>query len=459
MPTRNSNIVIVVILLSLSLSCKKGWLDAKPSSTLVVPTTVANLQALLDYPILFNSGQSALGELATDDYLLMDNAFNSVSPIEQNSYIWATDVFANTSSVGDWDIPYNIVLQCNLVLDKIAQAGVDTSASGITAYNNVKGSALYYRSIQFFGLVQTFAKPFDSATFTIDPGIPLKMSYNVNQVVGRSTIQQCFNQIIGDLQSSVQLLPATPLAANLNRPSKVAAYGQLARIFLSISDYSQAKLYCDSVLQISNALLDFNTLDPTSQQPIPYPGNPEMVYDCEMANYGGLAFESYVDSSLYQSYDSNDLRKSIFFTFDGTYYKFLPGNYYPYYAPFNGIATDEIYLTRAECFARLGDLTSSLADLNVLLSKRYNAASFTSVVYSSAEAVISRILLERRRELLFRGTRWLDLRRINRDAMYKVNLTRIVNGSSYNLPAGDLRYTYPIPPEEIMYNPISQNER
>jgi len=59
-----------------------------------------------------------------------------------------------------------------------------------------------------------------------------------------------------------------------------------------------------------------------------------------------------------------------------------------------------------------------------------------------------------------RGTRWIDLRRLNKEGLYTTNLQRVVNGTVYTLPANDPRYTYPIPDEVIQFNPsMPQNPR
>jgi hypothetical protein len=69
------------------------------------------------------------------------------------------------------------------------------------------------------------------------------------------------------------------------------------------------------------------------------------------------------------------------------------------------------------------------------------------------------ILEERRRELIGRGLRWTDLRRINQETDYAVTLEKSLNGESYILEPNSVRYTYPIPDDEIILSGIRQNER
>ena len=168
------------------------------------------------------------------------------------------------------------------------------------------------------------------------------------------------------------------------------------------------------------------------------------------------------DTLLYNSYAQNDLRKSIFFktnpggthSFKGSY----DGSYY-YDVPFNGIATDEMYLIRAEYFARAGNKDKALLYLNTLLQQRWQTGTFIPLTANNTDELITIILNERRKELTCRNMRWFDIRRLNAEGTYTVMLTRIENGQTFNLPPNDSRYTFLIPPQVISISGITQNSR
>jgi hypothetical protein len=240
----------------------------------------------------------------------------------------------------------------------------------------------------------------------------------------------------------------------------MGAYGMLSRVYLSMNDYVDAGKYADSSLQINDALMDFNSFTINGNDPIAE-GNVEMDFDYWMASGadGELTQNASVDTTLYGLYQANDLRKVCFFAPRGNYYSFLGSYVGIQFILWGGIATDEMYLTRAECEARNGNVDSAMADLNTLLTTRWTTGEFVPYTASGPADAINQILMERRKELLFRGTRWLDLRRLNKDPNYAVTLTRNVNGQIFTLPPNDPRYVFLIPPAETSYNNIPQNQR
>lgn len=437
--------------------CKKtGFLDTKPAQNLVVPATLDNFQALLDNDQYMNGAglglSPALGEVGSDDYFLQDGDYNSsLTQYERNEYIWAASVYPG-QDIQDWDYPYRAVFYANLALEGVQQ--INPTSSQQKEWNNIRGSALFYRSYMFFQMTQIFSEVYDSATAPSSFGIPLRLSSDVNEKITRATMQETYQQIINDTRTAASLLPITPLYKT--RPSSVAAYGLLSRIYLSMSKYDSALLYTQLFLQQQDSLLDYNTLDSTTYYAIPR-FNTEVVFHCTML-YPDPLFYNYTDSNLYNSYSSGDLRKKYFFDF----FNGLPYTAKTYNgdaSPFGGIATDEIYFIKAECLARAGDFVNAVTTLNTVMKKRYINSSFSPVTANDPVSALAIILKERRKELLFRGLRWMDLRRLNKEG---ANITpiRLVEGTIFSLLPNDPKYVYPIPDNVISFNPgMQQNPR
>ena len=443
----------------LFISCKREWLDAKPNKALVVPTTIKDYQAILDNNTgtdMFNWNSPSLSEIGAGDFYISYPSYQGLYLAqERNSYVWASDIYQGETGY-DWQNAYNRVLYSNIVLNGIKNIVRDTSNQ--SSWDNIKGSALFYRSYDFYSLAQEFCKPYYSVSASTDLGIPLRNTSDINVKSVRSSVQQTYDQILNDLLYSAKLLPIA--STSPTRPSRNAAFGLLARTYLTMENYDKAYLYADSCLQTSNGLLNYNSLDTITTTPITR-FNKEIIYYHLLASYESMDVSTpilNVDSTLYNSYDANDLRKRILLTnFNGiNTYK---GTYFNDYAFFGGLATDEMYLIRSECNARKGNTNIAMNDLNTLLLSRWMTGRFIPYTATSADDALRQILIERRKELVFRGTRWTDLRRLNRDTRFAVTLTRILNGQNYSLSPNDPRYIYPIPPEEIRLSGIEQNIR
>ncbi len=416
---------------------KKNFLDAKPNTNLFIPSTLDDFQELLDKDAVINETPE-LGELCSDNYYLTSTLWAGIPTKEHNAYIWAPDVYQGQGNVGDWNTPYMAVFYANVVLD-----GIDTVA--VTSDNRqrwsaIKGTAYFTRAYAFYNIAQVFAPVFDSATAGSDMGIPLRLTSGVDEVSTRASVKSTYEQIISDLTKAVGLLPDTIAYSNRNRPSRPAAMAMLARTYLSMRAYDKAGAWADSCLGLYNTLLDYNAY--VSGGSVPFSrSNNETMYQSRIlsATYvlkGVVVSGCVVDSNLYSSYVPNDLRRTIFYTYNPPALPNIKGSYTGSIFAFSGLATDEVYLIRAECYARAGNTTAAMNDLNTLLQTRWASTSpyvpFTAATSKDALAVI---LTERRKELAFRGLRWTDIRRLNKEG-YNITLTRFIGGVQYQLPPG-----------------------
>lgn len=433
-------------------SCKK-YLDAKPDKTIAVPTTIQDFQAMLDNSN-FNTEYPVAGDIASDDYFLKASDLSSFDEPEQLTYVWA----ANASNDMDWNYNYGNVESCNVILDGLKKL---STAPANSEQAEIQGSALFLRGYTFFQLANVFSLPYNAQTSSSLPGIPLRLSSDITVKTTRSSMFDTYQQIISDLKIAAGLLPITPKVKT--RPSKPAAFAALARTYLAMQDYANANVYADSCLQLYNKLIDYNTLDSTSTNPIALFNDEVIFHAVASAGFDGVLNPYYanVDTTLYASYAANDLRKNNFYTYAGNGYYAFKGDYsgQSFGQLFNGIAVDEVLLVRAETYARLNNISKAIDDLNSLLIKRYAKSSFVPYPETYANA-LPLILQERRKELAFRSEiRWGDLRRLNLDTRFAKILARHINGTTYTLPLNDKRYAFLIPVSVIQTTGIIQNSR
>lgn len=479
-------VLLAIITCATVTSCQK-YLDVKKNSQQLFIETAEDCQQLLDNYGDFsvsgmNNAYPSDGEASADEYYFTANRYNQLDQESKNITTWKSDA-QRTLAMIQWRNPYKIVYYANLVLDNIDKV---KGTADETTINSLKGSALFFRSFTFWTIAQLYASPYIPNGANEDPGIPLRLTSDLNDLPGRGTVQQTYSRIVDDLKLAVALMPVT--SALPSRPNKVAAYAMLARVYLSMEDYENALFNANAAMQLKNSLLDYNNVSTTS--PTPFARfNDEVIFQAIMGTspaatlnllFPGSSFQqgAFINKDLYSSYTVNDLRKRIFFKansapFEDTYR--FSGNYEPTTGAglFTGLAVDELYLTRAECYARLGQLTDAVKDLNTLLAKRWESGTYVDLNIANPDMdtqdeVLAKVLLERRKELLMRGLRWTDLRRLNRDSKFRQNIERkLVTGlppeavttTIATLPANDPRYVLLIPAEVINAANTEQNKR
>ncbi|WP_017260193.1 RagB/SusD family nutrient uptake outer membrane protein [Pedobacter arcticus] len=435
------------------LSCN-DYLELKPNKKLSTPETIADLQAILDNYLVMNQSLPYNGEEGSDNYYVLSNIWQGISSATtRGSYIWEDDggVPAN------WTAPYKTIFCANVVLDaleKIKEKNTEVGQSGL-----LRGSALFYRANCYYELAQVFCLAYDAQSAT-HLGLPLRLDADYKDVSKRTNLEATYQQIIKDINDALPLVPKT--VSIKSRPNKAAVFGLLAKVRLVMGNYEAAENAADSCLKYQNVLMDYNDLSLTATTPIAR-YNPEVIFTARSVSESALTATSRcrIDTLLYASYAANDLRKSIYFkvnkdlsytvkaSYDGTYVG----------AFFMGIATDEIYLIRAECRVRNQNLAGAMEDLNTLMAKRIQKSSFVKRIANDWQEALDLILIERRKELVFRGSRWTDIKRLNKENRYAITLKRLLEGKLYELKPGDKRFAYLIPTLVINRSGMEQNER
>lgn len=448
------NIRFAFLLLAAFLFSCEDYLDVKPDRSLAIPADrLDNLLRLLDNTSVMNREYPLAGEAASDNLYIRPNDWHTLPDLTvKNVYAWERDVF-NESDRNDWALSYNLVLYANVVLQGTGE--LSPAPQEQAQWNMIRGSALFFRAHAFYNLLQQFARPYSAATAAQDPGIVLKLNPDINERSTRSSVRDSYEQVLADLREAAELLPEAP--AFKTRPSKPAAFALLARTLLQMERYPEALSYADRALSIRSGLLDFNQLNLQAANPIPQ-FNEEVIFHSTMFMLSGTFYPlGKVNPALYSLYEAEDLRQVAFYREYGPGDIGYRGSYSGSLLHFTGIATDELYLIRAECLARAGQPEAAMAALNTLLEKRWKTGTFLPLEAGDASQALTIILTERRKELAFRGLRWSDLRRLNKDSRYAVALTRELPDGTRTLTPGDSRYVFPLPQRVIDSSGMPQN--
>jgi tetratricopeptide (TPR) repeat protein len=447
-----TNLIIILFVASITLNSCNKFLDEKSDKTLVVLNKVEDLQAMLDDATIMNLKTSSFGQVSSDDYFITDESYNSFLENDQESYTWRRKEY---NFPNDWASAYNAIYNANYCLETVGI--IERTNENSSKWDNVKGSALFYRGYYFLTMLWEHAMAYKDENAKNKNGIVLRLTSNFNNPSKRSTIKESYDQVVDDFRDAISFLPDIPI--HVMRPSKAACYGALARTFLSMGQFDSANKYAILCLQLKNDLIDYNKIELNSPSPFSRFNSETIFYSAQSGVYTAMTPNyALIDTALYNSYSVNDLRKKCFFIKNGDHWSFK-GQYSG--SPtifFSGITTAEMYLIASECLARMGKLNESANYLNQLLKNRIESAGFTTVMLSefTVQSAIDYVLEERRKELLMRGLRWIDIKRLLITGEVS-NPKRIVGQNVYELKQGDKYLALPIPSDVVRISGIEQN--
>ncbi|MCF3111673.1 RagB/SusD family nutrient uptake outer membrane protein [Niabella sp. CC-SYL272] len=442
--------VSAFLILTAMIACSK-FLDKKTSNGLSTPNSLKTLQALLDNSDVFNiSVAPSYGEASADNYFITDADYSKLSDQSKNAYRWAPVTY-NYSN--EWAKCYTTVYYANLCLEALGK--IPATPENRSDWEYIKGASLFHRAYAFLNLAWTFAKAYDKITAATDLGIDLRLQSDYTVPSKRSSVAAVYSRILEDLSEAITYLPAN--TAHVLRPGKAAGMALMARAYLSMRNYDSAFKYADESLKLNPYLIDYNAINNAVLPFAALAYTPEVLFYSTV--YPGDVMPSkrvMIDTILYRMYKTGDMRKILFFDPNGMYYNFK-GTYSTNVGlVFSGITTAEMYLVKGECLVRMGKIKEGLDQLNTLLRKRGSPVILAPEDVGTEAEALQIILEERRKELIMRGVRWSDIKRLNKEGA-GILLQRLINGALVTLPANDNRYALPLPQDILIRTGMEQN--
>ena len=410
--------------------------------------------------------------------MMSDNLFESSESLANYQNFSRWNYVADDPLVQDiWEDAYRVVQQANLTL-----RGLDKfAATHAGAVNRIKAQALALRALAHFDLLRYFGEEFDRNSTA--RGIPYVEQFDIEQKPARLAVKQTYDKIEADLKTAKSLMTAMDRSIQGNGTSgtdrsymdDMVINGFLARMYLYANSLDSAVKY--STLVINARPLASRTVFPNIWLDA---STAEVVWSVKFeafnSDIGSNMFYSVgnrasyrpttnlltqydaVNDVRYSSYYRNLLRgalrntnpaRTVLIKYDARQSTLLKPDGI---VNFKALRTGEMYLIRAEAYARLGGVNEALglADLNTLRAARING--YVPVVLTGAP-LLQAIADERRRELAGEGHRFFDLKRTTR------TINRITNCSSFcTLSPGAREWALPIPQSEILANPnMEQN--
>jgi hypothetical protein len=423
----------------------------------------------------------------------------------------SNNVFGTHFTGTIWQNSYAAINQINLTLEAIPKLTV-VPAPTPSRIAGWEGQLYFLRALYYFDLVRVYAYiPGAVVDQQNRGGVPivLKGFNNLDSAIAfapsRAPITDVYAQIVSDLRLAEARLTAFGSTTDVSLANKAAAQGLLARVYLYMKDYANAKTWADAaiasaglritgvsdyesqwraatnretIFQIRFAQnlenIGVNESLQTSYTTLVTPGNsavlggfgdlvprPGLLTDlgitltpASAANFTGVA-------AAIQS-RSNDVRNRLFETGNGgrtkvwvECTKFIGKNGFINLDNIPLIRAAEFYLIRAEALSAQGNDAAARADLKFLKSRRYEGYSGSALETAddalTGQALFEEILRQRRIEFAFEGHRFFDLKRLGRDIVKTAPSTAVVAFT-------DARILPPIPQREIDGNPkIQQN--
>ena len=433
---KNIKILYLFVLIGLLASCDRDeLLNIKPYNK-VLPETVEDYRSWMNSRV----GRTFMYEIdryMTDDITVPDGTYNSFVDWSQrtryrDALTWKK-IFGDIEQTDEeWLTLYEHVFESLMVEENMLEKGVSGSEQEA---QKIIAELKVHRAAAYFALVNLYSVQYNPATADSDLGVPIHANaQSIEVATPRASVQEVYNEIIRNLTEAIELNALEESVPTINfQASKVGAYAVLARVYLQMMKYEEARDAAQKALDIYSHLADWNEWHATA-----YPkntDNPEVIL---LKNFilDRKPLVAYISAEVLNLFDSDDLRPELRFM-EGDKGKYIYEHDYYNARQYIGPSVPEMYLIRAECNARLelegegGDLEQAINDLNSLRVNRYATGTYSELQtedFPNTAAILAFVKEERRRELFDRGTRLFDLKRYNLDDDANISIVRISMG-------------------------------
>jgi len=477
-------LIIIAAILFAGMSCE-DMLKTEPKHA-VTPEVAMNDMLGVQNVVISIYDVFQKGEYYGRDFVVIPEVLADNCRVSQANSGRMLDESKNTpgSHVGDmWQLGYMVVNRANNVLKYVDGVSDGTAAEK----NQAKGEAYFLRALAYFDIARSYGyepgKEVNgwnkSAALVLEPFTGL----DDDSYPSRATNVAVYAQVESDLKAAIDLLPENfvPQLAN-----KHTARALLSRAYLYQGKWAEAENYATQVITgagvnlatRANYVQAFSGTDPAGFS-IGTESIFELVFNPTNENLGeGSLHGIYCGPVLGGSYGDVVATNSILSAFDTTNvdvngrpkdvrYLYL---HFPYkksgenimynmkFKAWNGragsdnvhiIRLSEMYLNRAEARYEQGNATGAWEDANAI----YKRATDEDLPALSGQALLDRILLERRKELAYEGHRFFDLKRRGMD----IPKDHTYNGV-YTLPYNSFVLISKLPTRETDINPnLQQN--
>ena len=417
--------IIIGTMAFTAVSCSDGWLDVEPTTAV---ETDKSINILSDVDIMLNGIYTTMqhayaysgrlvyyGDACGDDMM-------AYSSTKRTGNYYTFNFTKDTAPSTFWSYPYEMIGLCNIILEKIDN--VDTKEEDLRDY--YKGQALALRGMLLFDLTKFYGYPYKKDNGA-SLGVPVVVSpLDKEAKPKRNTVAECYAQVIADLKAAVAAMDNDEgKAFHKGHISLFGAQTLLSRVYLYHGDDAEALAMAEKAIKGAEAKgykLWTNAEYATAWANDASNGTKgEVLFEIVNTTDDSPGKESlgrlhspsgYKDICLTSSFyallneDSADVRLQLLeYSSKRAFVK--------KYQPQDGedimdaniplIRLSEAYLNAAEAAVKTGDNVSAAKYLNAIVSR---ANPDNSVDGSTVS--LSRVMTERRKELVGEGHRFFD---------------------------------------------------
>lgn len=367
-----------------------------------------------------------------------------------------------------WDNRYSGINDMNRLL--VAASTIAPGAS-VDAYNNILAQTYAFRALAHYELLLYYALDMtdDSAL-----GVPYVNYVSADATPARNTVGDVLAGIQNDLDQALALFPAGTNDINFATPDFVTFLR--ARIALETGDNQAAIGFCNSLIP-NYPLADFSQYIGMFNEDA---DKTEVVWNYDNVqgsdyginfiwNFSGQGPKFEISKELYDLYEDTDIRKTtVLDAVSAPDDDLLIIGKYPINADtqaindFKAMRISEIYLIRAEAYAKTSQLDLAAADVLAVQTARHLTAP-AAIDYTSLPQAVAGVIAERRLELAFEGHRYTDIKRVrsisNSGIVRFEDIGDCGGAIPCNVPASSEKFILPIPQSELNGNDVISGQQ
>jgi len=481
---KNILTISIVFALLLTIGCSKENLDPVPQTSLsdlsVFDTKDRVVAQVNGMYALTKSGNFLGGRFFVYNDVRAENFIPKSSNLVTCFATWNHSVVSSTNEVQNfWGAVYAAVNAINVFLEGLQVAWDGGKLDGkITQaeFDQFRSEALTLRALCYFDLLQLYAKPYNIGAGA-NPGVPLRltaMKSAEGNDLARSTVAECYTQILKDLNDAEPLAATSYSTALLNttRIHRNTIIALKTRVYLHMQNWANvvsesAKIVGQSTPPFSATSGVAFALNPSYADLWTTYTSAESIFSMPFTStntpgtqnglphyFNSASSESYYlntsAGSVYATMDDTDVRKSSLVLADGNYFlsKYPDFTTLTNYAPV--IRYAEVLLNRAEALVRSGGAVTAeaLSLLNAVRTRSFPTGAYAS--FATVNDFYNAILLERNMEFLGEGMRNLDIMRLG----IPIPAKNTSMGNVAEIPSTSTSYIWPMPANELGINKL-----